>query len=86
MVWVGDAASYINKKVDFKSLYTWLYLRFLLNSNEILHITNGIETPGNIVWSLLFGDVFVCIVMFLCLMKGIKSVRLHNFNLRPVQH
>lgn len=44
------------------------------HSNEILHISSGITDVGGIVWSLLCGDLIVWIVIFLCIMNGVRSV------------
>lgn len=44
------------------------------NSHEILEITENIGDIGGIVWSLFAANVFVWIVTYLCIMKGVKSV------------
>lgn len=43
-------------------------------SREILEITSEIGEIGGIVWSLFLSNVFVWIVTYLCIMKGVKSV------------
>uniref|UniRef100_A0A8W7PDH3 Transporter n=1 Tax=Anopheles coluzzii TaxID=1518534 RepID=A0A8W7PDH3_ANOCL len=42
--------------------------------NEILHISEGIEQMGSIVWPLLLCDVIAWIVIFGCIAKGVQSV------------
>uniref|UniRef100_A0A182TXD0 Transporter n=1 Tax=Anopheles melas TaxID=34690 RepID=A0A182TXD0_9DIPT len=42
--------------------------------NEILHISEGIEQMGGIVWPLLLCDVIAWIVIFGCIAKGVQSV------------
>uniref|UniRef100_A0A182WHF4 Transporter n=1 Tax=Anopheles minimus TaxID=112268 RepID=A0A182WHF4_9DIPT len=42
--------------------------------NEILHISDGIDHMGGIVWPLLVCDVFAWIVIFGCIAKGVQSV------------
>jgi solute carrier family 6 amino acid transporter-like protein 5/7/9/14 len=39
-----------------------------------LQISDGIESPGSIVWELLLCDVASWIIVFLCIMNGVKSV------------
>lgn len=43
-------------------------------SREILEITENIGDIGGIVWPLFASNVFVWIVTYLCIMKGVKSV------------
>ena len=43
-------------------------------SNKILQISDSIEEPGTIVWQLLLCDITSWIIVFLCIMKGVKSV------------
>uniref|UniRef100_A0A182RRM3 Transporter n=1 Tax=Anopheles funestus TaxID=62324 RepID=A0A182RRM3_ANOFN len=42
--------------------------------NEILHISDGIDHMGGIVWPLLVCDVIAWIVIFCCIAKGVQSV------------
>nr|CAD7267717.1 unnamed protein product [Timema shepardi] len=42
--------------------------------NKILEISDGISNPGTIVWPLLICVVITWVVVFLCIMKGVKSV------------
>ncbi|KAJ6649291.1 Sodium- and chloride-dependent glycine transporter 1 [Pseudolycoriella hygida] len=42
--------------------------------NEILKISGGIDHLGGIVWPVFWGDVFVWLVVYFCIMKGVKSV------------
>lgn len=42
--------------------------------HKILQISDGIESPGSIVWELLLCDVASWILVFLCIMNGVKSV------------
>ncbi|CAG2056933.1 unnamed protein product [Timema podura] len=44
------------------------------SSNKILEISDGISNPGTIVWPLLICVVISWVVVFLCIMKGVKSV------------
>lgn len=46
----------------------------MLYSKEILHISSGIDDIGDIVWSLLGADILVWIIIYLCIMNGIRSV------------
>jgi solute carrier family 6 amino acid transporter-like protein 5/7/9/14 len=39
-----------------------------------LQISDGIENQGNVVWELLLCDMVSWIVIFLCIMNGVKSV------------
>ena len=43
-------------------------------SHKILQISDGIESPGSIVWELLLCDMVSWIIVFLCIMNGVKSV------------
>ncbi|XP_055540272.1 sodium- and chloride-dependent glycine transporter 1 isoform X2 [Wyeomyia smithii] len=43
-------------------------------NNEILHISEGIGTLGNIVWPLLTCDVIAWLIIFGCICNGIQSV------------
>ncbi|XP_053692476.1 sodium- and chloride-dependent glycine transporter 2 [Sabethes cyaneus] len=42
--------------------------------NEILHISDGIGTPGGIVWHLLVCDVIAWVVIYCCIINGVQSV------------
>ncbi|PSN53224.1 Sodium- and chloride-dependent glycine transporter 1 [Blattella germanica] len=42
--------------------------------NKILQISDGIEDQGTIVWQLLLCNIASWIIVFLCIMKGVKSV------------
>ncbi|XP_068083470.1 sodium- and chloride-dependent glycine transporter 1-like [Anabrus simplex] len=42
--------------------------------NGMLQISEGIEYPGGIVWQLLVCDLLSWLIMFLCIMNGVKSV------------
>uniref|UniRef100_A0A182MU02 Transporter n=1 Tax=Anopheles culicifacies TaxID=139723 RepID=A0A182MU02_9DIPT len=42
--------------------------------NEILHISEGIDHMGGIVWPLLVCDLIAWIVIFGCIAKGVQSV------------
>ncbi|XP_002730914.1 sodium- and chloride-dependent glycine transporter 1-like [Saccoglossus kowalevskii] len=42
-------------------------------SNNVLNISDGIDNLGNIQWKLALCLLFSWIVVFLCLMKGVKS-------------
>ena len=46
----------------------------LFFSNEILEISDGIESVGVIVWPLLICDILTWIVLYLCIMNGVKSI------------
>ncbi|XP_033763496.1 sodium- and chloride-dependent betaine transporter-like [Pecten maximus] len=41
--------------------------------NNVLQLTEGIQTLGTIRWELLLGELATSIVIFLCLFKGIHS-------------
>ncbi|XP_069698614.1 sodium- and chloride-dependent glycine transporter 1 isoform X2 [Periplaneta americana] len=41
---------------------------------KILEISSGIEEPGVIVWELLLCDMASWLIVFLCIMNGVKSV------------
>lgn len=41
---------------------------------EILEIADNIGDIGGIVWPLFWANIFVWIVIYLCIMKGVKSV------------
>ncbi|KAJ4442270.1 hypothetical protein ANN_12136 [Periplaneta americana] len=43
-------------------------------SRKILEISSGIEEPGVIVWELLLCDMASWLIVFLCIMNGVKSV------------
>ena len=43
-------------------------------SHKILQISDSIDSPGSIVWELLICDMTSWIIVFLCIMKGVKSV------------
>jgi solute carrier family 6 amino acid transporter-like protein 5/7/9/14 len=43
-------------------------------SHKILQISDGIESPGSIVWELLLCNLASWILVFLCIMNGVKSV------------
>lgn len=42
--------------------------------NHILQISDGIESPGGIVWPLFICNVISWVVVYLCIMNGVKSV------------
>ncbi|XP_063419411.1 sodium- and chloride-dependent betaine transporter-like [Mytilus trossulus] len=42
--------------------------------NNVLHISSGIEESGHVQWHLVICLLVAWILVFLCLMKGIKSV------------
>ncbi|KAF2894050.1 hypothetical protein ILUMI_12120, partial [Ignelater luminosus] len=42
--------------------------------NRILNISESIEDVGSIVWPLFFCDVVAWVVVYLCIMNGVKSV------------
>ncbi|XP_021703364.1 sodium- and chloride-dependent glycine transporter 1 [Aedes aegypti] len=42
--------------------------------NEILHISDGIESPGSIVWPLFLCNVIAWMVIYACIINGVKSV------------
>lgn len=53
----------------------------ILFSHEILQITNEIGSIGGIVWPLLLADAFVWVVVYICIMKGAKSVCVYKYTL-----
>ncbi|XP_049832189.1 sodium- and chloride-dependent glycine transporter 1-like [Schistocerca gregaria] len=42
--------------------------------NGILHISEGIDKPGNVVWQLLVCDIISWVAVYLCIMNGVRSV------------
>lgn len=52
-------------------MHFWLISLF---SREILEITENIGDIGGIVWPLFWSNLFVWVVIYLCIMKGVKSV------------
>ncbi|XP_058453847.1 sodium- and chloride-dependent glycine transporter 2 isoform X2 [Malaya genurostris] len=42
--------------------------------NEILRISDGIDSPGGIVWPLQACDLIAWLVIYACLINGVKSV------------
>ncbi|XP_067002442.2 sodium- and chloride-dependent glycine transporter 1 [Anabrus simplex] len=42
--------------------------------NGMLKISDGIEYPGNIVWELLVCDLLSWLIIFSCMLNGVKSV------------
>ncbi|XP_021918197.1 sodium- and chloride-dependent glycine transporter 1-like isoform X2 [Zootermopsis nevadensis] len=42
--------------------------------HKILQISDGIDSPGTVVWELLLCDMVSWIVIFLCIKNGVKSV------------
>ncbi|XP_037040212.1 sodium- and chloride-dependent glycine transporter 1-like [Bradysia coprophila] len=42
--------------------------------NEILKISSGIDNLGGIVWSVFWADLLVWVIVYFCIMKGVKSV------------
>ncbi|KAJ8888679.1 hypothetical protein PR048_008171 [Dryococelus australis] len=42
--------------------------------NKILQISDGIGSPGKIVWQLFVCDVISWIILYLCIMNSVKSV------------
>lgn len=47
---------------------------FIPFSREILEITDNIGEIGGVVWPIFMANIFVWVVVFLCIMKGVKSV------------
>lgn len=47
---------------------------YLCFSKQILKISDGIDDIGGIVWPLFFSNLFVWIVVYLCIMFGVKSI------------
>lgn len=43
-------------------------------SNHILQISDGIESPGGIVWPLFICNVISWVIVYVCIMNGVKSV------------
>lgn len=43
-------------------------------SNQILHISGGIDEIGTIVWPLFYCLVIAWVTVFFCIMKGVKTV------------
>ncbi|XP_069113462.1 sodium- and chloride-dependent GABA transporter 1-like [Argopecten irradians] len=41
-------------------------------TNNVLQLTDGIETMGGIRWQLLLCNLGVCVILFFCVFKGIK--------------
>lgn len=56
------------------SIHTNFSLISILFSREILEITENIGDIGGIVWPLFWSNLFVWVVIYLCIMKGVKSV------------
>lgn len=42
--------------------------------NHILQISDGIESPGGIVWPLFICNVISWVIVYICIMNGVKSV------------
>ncbi|XP_065083593.1 sodium- and chloride-dependent glycine transporter 1 [Ochlerotatus camptorhynchus] len=42
--------------------------------NEILHISDGIETVGSIVWPLFVCNAISWVVIYACIINGVKSI------------
>lgn len=49
------------------------FILFLF-SREILEISDNIGDVGSIVWPLFWANVLVWLVIYLCIMKGVKTV------------
>lgn len=62
--------------MNFLLFYLFLSFSFLSIpfSREILEITDNIGEIGGVVWPIFMANIFVWIVVFLCIMKGVKSV------------
>lgn len=45
-----------------------------LFSKKVLKISNGIEEVGGIVWELFFCNLFSWIIVYLCIIRGVKSI------------
>ena len=50
------------------------FFRYPTFSNYILHKSDGLEDFGTVQWHLAVALIGAWVVIFLCLMKGIKSV------------
>lgn len=46
----------------------------VFSSNNILRISENVETVGSVVWPLFIADLIVWIVVFFCIIYGVKSV------------
>ncbi len=53
--------------------YTHLYIYSVNFRNNVLQISSGIENMGGIRWELLGCLILAWIVVFLCLIRGVKS-------------
>ncbi|XP_019564348.2 sodium- and chloride-dependent glycine transporter 1 [Aedes albopictus] len=42
--------------------------------HEILHISDGIDSPGGIVWPLFFSNLITWMFIYACIINGVKSV------------
>lgn len=49
-------------------------VQFVFISREILEITDNIGDIGGIVMPLFYSNIFVWLVTYLCIMRGVKSV------------
>lgn len=49
-------------------------VEFFSLSHEILEISENIGDIGGIVWPVFIANIFVWLVTYLCIMKGVKSV------------
>lgn len=49
-------------------------VQFVFISREILEISDNIGDIGGIVMPLFYSNVFVWLVTYLCIMRGVKSV------------
>lgn len=47
---------------------------YFVFSHEILHISENIGEVGGFVWPIFLANIFVWIIIYLCIMKGVKSV------------
>lgn len=64
----------ISLKIYLDIFVNYLCFSLIAISREILQITDTIGDVGDIVWPLFWANVFVWIVTYLCIMKGVKSV------------
>lgn len=43
-------------------------------SHKVLQISEGVQYPGNVVWQILVANLITWVVVYLCIMNGVKSV------------
>ncbi|XP_017086424.1 sodium- and chloride-dependent glycine transporter 1 isoform X1 [Drosophila eugracilis] len=65
---VGDAVRKFNRSEDFQTAADQFFHR------EVLKISSGISEIGGMVWQQLVSLLITWIIIYLCLIRGIKSV------------